>query len=162
MNIDAMVITKIRNIVIMLLEAIDGENLDRARHFLSDELYSKFEQTLFKNKKNGVKQNYEQTNVTNIIITDETDEKLVANATIRVIDYLMNRNSGAIVSGSCGGRVERNVVLTFRKNNVENRLSYKCPNCGAPLNINSTSICEYCKMSVDERFSPLVLDSIYF
>ena len=37
--------------------------------------------------------------------------------------------------------------FTFIKD-IENDKLDKCPNCGAPININSAGICEYCNSKI--------------
>ena len=160
MENNAMVVTKIKNIVIMLLNAIELENIDKVRHFLDEGLAASLEKTIAQNRKNNVRQRYDQTNVTNVQVLSETNSELSASVTIKAIEFLTDRKSGAVVRGNDIERTQRNVVLRFRKNSVEQKLSYKCPGCGAPLNLNATSFCDYCKTPVNSRFSPLVLTSI--
>ena len=160
MNNQEMMVTKVKNIYIMLLHAISKENISIVDHCLEDTLTQRFNEIILNNIKNNVKQVYRQLNITNLNIIEEDNEYVTLEGTVRYISYFVNRQTNKYVSGDNKTRINKQVVLMFRKNNIESRQLYKCPKCGAGLNINTSSICSYCDSVVDERFSPYVLCSI--
>lgn len=160
MNNQAMMITKVKNIYIMLLHAISKENILMVDHYLDDSLTSKFKKTIENNIKNNVRQVYRQPNITNISIVEEDDNYVTLTALVRYISYFVNRKNNKYASGDNENRISKTVILKFKKNNIETKTLYNCPNCGAGLKINSSGTCSYCGVSVDERFSQFVLRSI--
>lgn len=156
----AMMITKIKNIYIMLLHAISKEDISIVDHYLDDALTNKYKEIIENNKKNNVRQVYRQPNISNVSVITENDEYVTFECDIKYISYLVDRKTNKFVSGDNKNRISKTVDLVFRKNSVEKKVIYYCPNCGAGLKINSTGICSYCGITVDERFSPYVLCSI--
>ena len=157
MENQAMIITKVKNIYIMLLHAISKENISMVDHFLDDKLTNKYKEIIENNIKNNVKQVYRQLNITNLNIVKEDDDGITLEGTTRYISYFVNRKNNKYVSGDNINRITKHIVLKFRKNKIENKSLYNCPNCGAGLNINATGICSYCGETMDENYSPYVL-----
>ena len=160
MGFEEMTITKIKNIYIMLLHAISKEDISIVDHYLDDELTEKYKEIIANNKKNNVKQVYRQQNITDVRKIYEDSEYITFMCETKYISYLVNRKNNKIISGDNKTRIKKTIYLKFRKNDVNRRILYSCPNCGAGLNINETGICSYCGITVDERFSPYVLCSI--
>lgn len=152
-----MMITRIKNIYIMLLHAIAKENISIVDHYIDDGLIKNFESIIEKNVQNNVKQVFRQPNISNVNIIDEDDEYITVEVQTRYISYYVNRKNNKHVSGDNKSRITKNVILKFRKNQTESKALFSCPNCGAGLKINTSGICDYCGLSVDERFSPYVL-----
>ena len=160
MNNQAMLITKVKNIYIMLLHAISKENISIVDHYLDNDLSAEFKAIVEKNIKNNVRQVYRQLNISNVNILEENDKYLTIEATTRYIGYYVDRKTAKCVSGDNKNRISQTVVLKFRKNSTDSKILFNCPNCGAGLNINASSICSYCGIAVDDRFSPYILYSI--
>ena len=160
MENQAMMITKVKNIYIMLLHAISQENISMVDHYIDDESTKKIRQMIDINIKNNVKPVYRQLNISNIYIISEDDKYLTIEGRVRYITYYVNRQTNKYVSGDDKTRITKNIVLKFRKNNVGHKSLFTCPSCGAGIDINASAICSYCGGAVDERFSPYVLYSI--
>ena len=157
MNNQAMMITKVKNIYIMLLHAISKENISIVDHYLDDALSSKYKKIIENNIKNNVRQVYRQANITDLNIIEEDDNFVTFEAKTRHIEYFVNRKNNKFVSGDNTTRISKTTILKFRKNNIKTKTLYNCPNCGAGLKINSSGICSYCGISLDDKFSPYVL-----
>lgn len=155
----AMMITKVKNIYIMLLHAISNENISMVDHYLDDELTKHFQKIIDNNIKNNVKQVFRQLNITNLSVVQEDEKYVTFNGLTRYITYFVDRKTENYIYGDNKIRISNNIILKFRKNDVKAKSLYRCPNCGAGLQINTTSICSYCDSAVDERFSPYVLCS---
>ncbi len=160
MNSQAMMITKVKNIYIMLLHAISKENISIVEHCLDDKLSAEFKTMVQNNIKNNVRQVYRQLNISNVNILEENDKYLTIEATTRYIGYLVDRKTDKYVSGDNKNRTSQTVILKFRKNTTDSKILFSCPNCGAGLNINESALCPYCNRAIDDRFSPYVLCSI--
>lgn len=159
-NNQAMMISKVKNIYIMLLHAISKENISIVDHCLDDELTKKYKTIIENNIKNNTKQLFRQLNLTNLNIVYENDEYVTFQGIARYITYYVNRNTNEYVSGDNKNRITKTITLKFRKNNVESKILYKCPNCGVGIEINASGVCSYCDAALDERFSPYILCSI--
>ena len=141
----------------MFLNSIANESIEKVDHFLNDNITQLYKKVIEKNIADGVKQKYDQLNISDVEIQNNTDEFVEVKAFVRFLDYKIDRKNGKIVSGNNQIRTKRYITLKFKKNSVEKKIAFKCPNCGASLNINEKSFCNYCGKPVDERFSDLVL-----
>lgn len=160
MDDQAMMITKIKNIYIMLLHAISKENISIVDHCLDDELAKEFKQQIEKNMANNVRQVYRQLNISNVEIVNEDIEFVTIEAQTRYITYFVDRKTNKYVSGDNTTRISNNVIMKFKKNDSKSKSVYNCPNCGAGLSINTSGICSYCNNPIGEQFSPYILCSI--
>ena len=160
MQNQAMTITKIKNIYIMLLHAISKENISIVDHYLDDKLKIKINEWMETNKQNNIKIVFRQQNIANLVILQEDEHNIVFQAEIRHISYYVNRQNNKLVSGDKENRITKKVILKFRKNQVTNKTVIHCPNCGATLQINTTGICDYCQKSLNDKYSQFVLYSI--
>ena len=155
-----MMISKVKNIYIMLLHAISKENIAMVDHFLDDNLTEKIKKIIETNKAKNLKQLFRLPNISNLVMIREDNEYLTIQAEIKHITYFVNRQTNKYICGDRQTRITENVYFKLRKNNNVERSIIQCPSCGAALNINKTAICSYCGIDVDERFSDYVLCSI--
>ena len=156
----AMMVTKAKNIYIMLLHAISKENMSIVDHYLDDKLTQQYTEMIENYKKNNVKQLFRQPNISQMSVLNETNDSITFQAEVRYITYFVNRKNNKFASGDDKTRITKKVTLKFKKSNNTDRTVIHCPDCGAALNINASAICTYCGIAVDERFSDLVLYSI--
>ena len=147
---EGMFITKVNNIFIMLHTAVMMDDLDRAKHFLSNEVYEKYKDKLDKLNFNHERQMYDELNVKETIIDgfNIVEDKIVINVTIisRYMDYIINKDTGNYIRGINDRRVEKVNKLVFSKtiNSTYTKTSQKCPTCGASIDVNSNGKCSYC------------------
>src|SRR5574344_217610 len=94
---EAMFITKVDNIYIMILSSIMSNNLDKVRHFIGNTLEEKYDLLINDFKKNNQRQIYEMPNVksTQIINVDISEEKYIIKVELisRYIDYIIDLNT---------------------------------------------------------------------
>lgn len=155
-----MMITKVKNIYIMLLNAISKENISIVDYCLDDELTKRFQSLIENNIRNNVKQIFRQPNISNLYVIEEDSEYITLEAKTKYISYYVDRTTNKYVSGDNKTRIIKDVILKVRKNNAKAETLFTCPNCGAGLTINASGICSYCGGAIDERFSPYILSSI--
>jgi len=130
---------------------------DKLKSLLTDELYNTYvmdlESLKLKNQKNTMK----EFKLINSCIFDlkEENEIFIAKVFLNVefYDYIENVGTGNILRGSDRIKVNNAYVLTLTKlKNESNNMNY-CPRCGAPIEANSSGICEYCKSKlVNQNF----------
>lgn len=82
---------------------------------------------------------------------DAQYEYLTVYMATRMVDYIIDENTRAVLKGDPNTDCYMNYLLTFmRKTGVKSRegndksVSKSCPNCGAPLSITSSGKCDYC------------------
>ena len=161
-----MFITKVNNIFIMLHTSIMTNNLNRVRHFISNDLESKYETILEDLNNRKLRQMYDELNVksTQIQNIEIVDNKIIINVLLisRYMDYLVNKDTGEFVSGINDRRIEKNNYLVFEKiiGNNYNGVIRKCPNCGASIDVNNSGQCKYCHSIFDTENHDWILTSI--
>lgn len=141
---------KADNIFIQLYTAVMKQDLQRVKHFLSDEVYAKYEQKVNQLKANNQLQIYDElnvsdTNITNVVENDE-EFKLYVNLLTKYLDYVLAKDTRAYLHGNRDVRTEKRVNLVFTKTKraKELKAARTCPCCGANLDLNKTGVCEYC------------------
>ncbi len=158
-------ISKFSNIYIMLLFGIMSNDIMRVKHFLSDEMYEKYQNIVDNNIKNKEIQMYDELNVKEINIIDKTItdkyEEIKVKLIARYMDYVIDMETKKFKRGINTSRVETTNYLTFRKLlNANQKDFYTCSSCGANLDINFTGICPYCKNVVSVEDSDYILVSL--
>lgn len=147
---EAMFKTKIDNIFVKLYTCIMKGDLTDVRHFISNELYDRFTSMINELSSLNRRQMYDEINVKNTTILDRSikDNKEVVLVEIisRYMDYVIDLDSGNLLSGDDTRRIEKRNVLRFEKrlDTEDISLVRKCPGCGASIDVNHTGKCEYC------------------
>ena len=160
MSEEAITISKVKNIIIMLMHAIAKEDINMVDHYLDDSLTAKLGQVINDNKQRNLKQKFGLPNISHVEKQSEKNGMAVFSATIRFCNYKVDRKTNQVVEGDEFKKTTHNVLLHFKHKDIEDKSSYHCPFCGAGININATSICSYCQRPLDERFSEYVLTKI--
>ncbi len=145
---NAMFLTKIDNIFIMLYTSIMNRNLDRVDHRISDEVYAKYEKVVEELKNSKRIQMYGELNVKSskiIDIEDKDDLIVTVKLVTRYLDYIVDEDYNYI-SGNKDNREEHSLILKFKKRKDAEKLeaSRHCPTCGALMDISKTGKCSYC------------------
>ena len=108
----------------------------------------------------GVTYHYESIAINTAYLTsyvrDNEYEYLTAYLNARYIDYQTDDKTGNIVRGDKNTRWDFRYKMKFMRSvgvkttsaGENNMTGHNCPNCGAPLNISSTGVCEYCGSTV--------------
>ena len=163
---EGMFITKVNNIFVMLHSAVMMDDLSRVKHFLSDDVYKKYESILKDLNQRNVRQMYDELNVKTTTIKDIQilDNRVIINVDIesRYMDYLLNKSNGVFVSGVNNRRIEKINHLEFTKLLTSSNYSIdkKCPGCGANIDVNKNGKCSYCGAIFDTKNYDWILTSI--
>lgn len=157
--------TYVDNVFIQLHMAVVTKELENIKHFVSDEVYNKYQKIVDDLSGRHLIQMYDEINVaqTDILgyrVTD-TDMIIEVNLISRYLDYLMDED-GNYVSGDTDVRSERNNHLIFTKkiNYKESGAVRKCPGCGASIDVNASGKCAYCGTIYNLEDKDWVLTSI--
>lgn len=141
---------KVDNIFIQVYTAVMKKDLTRVKHFLSEELYKRFEQKIQILDDEGLIQVYGELNVsdTEIVRIIENDEsyEIEVKLLTKYLDYKLDKQTRNMVSGNDEVRIIKNMRLVFskRKNAKNLGVARKCPGCGANMDISMNGQCEYC------------------
>ena len=147
---EAMFKTKVDNIFVKLYTCIMKGDLTDVRHFISNELYNNYMNKINELISHNKRQMYDEINVKNTMIINRSvlEDKEIIDVEIvsRYMDYIIDINTGDLISGDDTRRIERRNILRFEKklNTKDFGIVCKCPGCGASININNTGKCEYC------------------
>ena len=159
-------LTKVDNIFILLISGVMFDELDKAKHKISEEVFNKYQSIIDSNKEKNIIQMYDEMNVKSTTIIDirKTSEKIIVkvNLVSRYLDYIIDSNTGAFISGNNTERKEHyhKLVLEKRVDAKGVQTSMHCPTCGKPANVNATGICEYCGSLFNTDDYDYVLTSI--
>ena len=151
---EAMFYTKADHIFIMILDSLRDRDMSIVRHYLSDEMYEKFNslvQEYINEKKIRLfdEMNIKETYIKDVEITDDKINIEVI-LTSRYMDYFVDED-GNYISGINDHRIEKQhrMLFTKRRDAKELGSARRCVNCGATLDINHTGLCPYCKNTTD-------------
>ena len=142
--------TKVDNIFVKLYTCIMKGDLTDVRHFISEELYNNYINKINELISHNKRQMYDEINVKNTMIINrkilEDKEIIDVEIVSRYMDYIIDINTGDLISGDDTRRIERRNILRFEKklNTKDFGIVRKCPGCGASINVNNTGKCEYC------------------
>ena len=148
---ESMFISKVNNIIVMLHTAVMLDDLDRVRHFISDDLEKKYENILSELNSKRETQMYDEFNVKSSKISDIKIDgnkiEIDVDVTLKYMDYIINKETGDFIRGNNKSRIEKNYLMKFVKvlNKKYNGITYECTNCGATLDINNSGVCPYCR-----------------
>ena len=88
-------------------------------------------------------------------VRDKDYEYLTVYLNSRMIDYQTHEPTGNIIRGDKTTRWDMRYKMKFTrtvgvttKDKITGTHEYNCPNCGAPLEITSAGVCEYCGSTV--------------
>ena len=151
---EAMFLSKVDHIFIMILDAIMERDLSTVKHYLSDDIYNKLNEMVNSYLNSHKIRLFDEMNVksTNIDSVNITEEDININVTItsRYMDYFIDED-GNYISGINDHRIEliHKLVFTKKINAKELKEARRCPNCGNTLDINHSGVCPYCNQTID-------------
>lgn len=157
---------KVDNVFIQLYAGVMKQDLQKVRHFLSDDVYEKFSKRIIAKQDKGQVQIYDELNVsgTNIINISEFDDRFEIEVSLlsKYLDYVIDKSTRKFISGNRNIRTEKRVRLVFSK--IKNAktlgLARSCNACGANMDLNRSGKCEYCGTIYELKEYDWVLKSI--
>ena len=165
-NIDnAMFLTKVDNIYVMLCTSIMMNDLTRVKHKVSEEIIKKYQEIVNECIKQNIRKMYDELNVKSTEITNitETKEEIIVNVKLisKYMNYYIDLN-GNLMSGDNTKSQEHTNYLTLikKKTSQELKEARKCPNCGANIDVNNDGRCQYCKGTFNTEDYDYILTKI--
>ena len=116
---EAMFKTKVDNIFVKVYTSIIKQDLSDIAHFIGDNLQNKLQIQIDNLKNKNQRQIYDELNVKNTYILSrniENDKEVVVVELIsRYMDYIIDLDTGDLISGDDSRRTEKTNILTFEK-----------------------------------------------
>lgn len=144
-----------KEVFVDIQEAWSARDLSKVRVVMHDNLYNQTQKQVESKIRNGVINKIENIAVSTAYLTaykyDKQFEYVTMYLNARFIDYEIDEKTGNLLRGDKTNRWEMRYLLKFmRSTGVKTKdetnvlKSHNCPNCGAPLEMESSGICEYC------------------
>lgn len=142
-------------------------NWERARPHETDNIFQMHQYWIEAYKRQGLRNALDNFRITRMQPVKIKEDAFYHSITVRIwaegYDYTVDKN-GKIVSGSKKKLRRWSEYWTFIRNRnakpAPARADLNCPNCGAPLKVNATGICEYCRGKVTSGEFDWVLSKI--
>jgi hypothetical protein len=142
-------------------------NWERARPHETDNIFQMHQYWIEAYKRQGLRNALDNFRIIRMQPIKIKEDAFYHSITVRIwaegFDYTVD-NSGKILSGSNKKMRRWSEYWTFIRNRHAKpshaRADLNCPNCGAPLKINVTGICEYCHGKVTSGEFDWVLSKI--
>lgn len=121
---------------------------DTIRKLTTDEIYNMYSSQLETLKLKGQKNIMKDITLEEAKIIDikKVNNIITVSVYLRVkcYDYVIKEATGETVRGKDKQKIIIEYVISLVKSAVNNSTEEKCPNCGAPVEINSSATCPYC------------------
>lgn len=122
--------------------------LENVKNVLTNELYAQYESqlsTLEAKGEQNIMEDFEfiKAYITNASIENDTIE-VTTRFVIKFKDYIVDQTTKEVKRGNKDRISEVTYEMSFRKELKQNSGTIKCPNCGADVEIDTTSTCPYC------------------
>lgn len=149
-NIDTKLFKKWCKEILKCIKSGTEEELKAIRYFIAEEMYDKLIDQKRKFEQDGLD-----------FITDELiikDCKLIEYGNwlekeeikvlikVKMKEYIIQKSTNRILRGSNRKFSEKNIIMTFLKQNINEKEGFitNCPNCGAETTQTSLGKCRYC------------------
>ncbi len=148
-------VTFAKEVYIDVQTAWCNRDLTPVRPVMHENLYNTTARQVQSKIDQGVVYHYESIAINTAYLTsyakDSQFEYLTCYLNARMIDYQVDEKTGNIIRGDKSTRWDMRYKMKFvrsvgavTKTETGAMNGHNCPNCGAPLEITSTGICEYC------------------
>lgn len=122
---------------------------DKLKELITDELYNSYVMDLDVLKTKKQKNTMKGFELINSYIYDLKEENGMYVAKVyldvKFYDYIEDSNTGKVLRGTQARKLNNTYILTFIRTKDETSNINFCSRCSAPVEGNTTGICEYCK-----------------
>jgi len=161
---------KISNLYVQMQNCWQDKDLEPLRPYFTDTLFTQYDRQADAMRAGG-RTNY----VERIAVMDVTlqgfyqsggADFIVARLQTRIVDYTLNDADGTLVSGDRNKEKFMTYEWTLSRPSGKTSGSQsgmkdsKCPNCGAPLDINQSARCPYCDSVITTDDHDFVISAI--
>lgn len=147
-------IEKVSNLYVRFQNEWQNKNIEPLRPYMTSAMFAQMDRQLDKYRQNNQTNHVERIAVLNTEILGWRQEggldEIVIQLDTRIVDYVTDDNTGAIVRGdnthekfmTYEWTLVRTTGVTTSKST--GTTSQTCPYCGAHIDINQNTVCEYC------------------
>ena len=145
---------KISNLYMKLQDAWEGKAWEPMRAHMTEELYNQFARQLDEYIRNHQTNHVDRIAVLSVelrgVRQDEVNDAVIARVKSRIVDYVVDDNTGALISGSKTKELFMEYEWTLirsrgvKTEHSDNPETVHCASCGAPLEISYSAKCGYC------------------
>ncbi len=142
------------NLYVRLQNAWTDKDLTPVRTHLAEELYAKSERQIKAYINNKQTNHIDRISVLSTDIVgctkDEKNDIITVQLVARIVDYVTDDKTGNVIRGDRNRELFMTYRWTFirtlgKLSETNGRVDDKhCPNCGAPIDLNRSAVCEYC------------------
>ena len=142
--------SKIVNMLVSYFTAIMKNNMDEVKHFIKEQPLSYGNKIVEEMKLKNARKMYDELNISNINLVKEEKKEdstvLTIQVLVKYLDYVMDIDTGKVLSGNDNYRIEKyyKVELIKRNDTKESSIINRCPGCSHSLDINASGKCPYC------------------
>ena len=152
-------VTFSKQVYIDIQTAWCARDLTTVRPIMHQNLYNTTQRQVQDKINQGIVYHYESIAINTAYLTsfvrDKDYEYLTVYLNARMIDYQVDEKTGNIIRGDKTTRWDMRYKMKYvrsvgvnTKDKITDTHGYNCPNCGAPLEITSAGVCEYCGSTV--------------
>ena len=144
----------VANLYIRTQDAWSAKDLLPVRSRFTEELYAKSERQLEGYKNRCQTNHVERVSVLNTRIigctNDAKNDIITVEILSRITDYVTDDKTGNVIRGDRNRELfmtyHWTFIRSFGKLTAEEKIvdDKHCPNCGAPIDLNRSAVCEYC------------------
>lgn len=125
--------------------------LDKVHNIITDEMFNMYESQLSSMEIKGEQNIMNGFNLKDCAITNYINQndnlEVETKYVIEFYDYIIDKASGRVLRGSKSSKLRMYYNFTFIMKNTEQKID-KCPNCGAPVEVNASGVCAYCNSKI--------------
>ena len=125
--------------------------LDKVHNIITDEMFNMYESQLSSMEVKGEQNIMSGFNLKDCVITNYINQndnlEVETKYIIEFYDYIIDKESGKVLRGSKTNKLRMYYDFTFIMKNTEQKID-KCPNCGAPVEVNASGVCPYCNSKI--------------
>ena len=125
--------------------------LDKVHNIITDEMFNMYESQLSSMEIKGEQNIMNGFNLKDCAITNYINQndnlEVETKYIIEFYDYIIDKASGKVLRGSKSSKLRMYYNFTFIMKNTDEKID-KCPNCGAPVEVNASGVCPYCNSKI--------------
>ena len=126
-------------------------DLEKVHNIITDEMFNMYESQLSSMEIKGEQNIMNGFDLKDCAISSCREQndtvEITAKYIIEFYDYIIEKESGKVLRGNKSRKLRMYYDFTFVASKSQKKID-KCPNCGAPVEVNSVGVCPYCNSKI--------------
>ena len=126
-------------------------DLEKVHNIITDEMFNMYESQLSSMEIKGEQNIMNGFDLKDCAISSCREQNDTVEVTAKYIiefyDYIIDKESGNVLRGNKSRKLRMYYDFTFVASKSQKKID-KCPNCGAPVEVNSVGVCPYCNSKI--------------